>query len=92
MFLWGRVLILFYNFLKTSISWYGGLELLIPTGSVAQNKVSSAAEACVGSQGLGVEVGLEGGGEETTTFFFKPSGLTATLSKFGQEKKCHSFF
>lgn len=62
----------------------------LPTGSVAQEKVASTAAASGELGPWSVEVGIEMGearkGEETTTFFFKPSGLIATLSKFGQEK------
>lgn len=97
MFLWDRALILFYNFLKTSLSWNGVRELLITHRQCWHRKRCQCCGHLCGELGpWSVEVGIEkwgeGKGEETTTtFFFKPSGLTATLSKFGQEKKCHSF-
>lgn len=62
----------------------GGLELS-PTGSAA---------ASVGSWGLSLckwEVKGQGQRRKEPQLFFKPSGLTVTLSESGQEKKCRSF-
>lgn len=75
----------------------GDLSYTLPTGSVGTGEVASAAATLWGAGALvcgsgNWKVGKgEGGGNHNLFFFFKPSGLTATLSKFGQEKKCHSF-
>lgn len=88
---WGRALILFYSFKDVNkLVW--GLELFIIHGHRTKLPMLPPPREELGPWSVEVEIekGEAGKGEETTTFIFKP-GLTATLSKSGQEKKCHSF-